>query len=110
MKGSTVSRAAGGADRAELEAAAAALIGYYLAGRRTDDQLLPGVEAAWVECEELYEQQLQRDLERGRRGRRRDLAETQRRMQAATDRYLVAWRRWFDRQAQQGTSAGSSDR
>jgi hypothetical protein len=99
-----------GADRAELEAAAAALIGYYLAGRRTEDQLLRGVQAAWAECEELHEQQLQRDLERGRRGRRRDLAEAEPRLQAATDRYLVAWRRWFDQQAHQGTSAGSSDR
>jgi hypothetical protein len=99
-----------GADRAELEAAAAALIGYYLAGRRTEDQLLRGVHAAWAECEELHEQQLQRNLERGRRGRRRDLAEAEPRMQAATERYLVAWRRWFDRQAHQGTSAGSSDR
>ncbi len=99
-----------GADRAELEAAAAALIGYYLAGRRSDDQLLREVQAAWAECEELHEQQLQRDLERKRRGRRRDLAEAERRLQAATDRYLVAWRHWFDRQAQQGTSAGSSDR
>jgi len=103
-------RVQGGVDRAELEAAAAALIGYYLAGRRTDDQLLGGVEVAWAECEELHEQQLQRDLERKRRGRRRDLAEAERRLQAATDRYLVAWRHWFDRQAQQGTSAGSSDR
>jgi hypothetical protein len=34
--------AARGADRAELEAAAAALIGYSLAGRRSDDQLLLG--------------------------------------------------------------------
>jgi hypothetical protein len=49
-------------------------------------------------------------LERGRRRRRRDLAETEPRTQAANDRYLVAWRRWFDQQAQQGTSAGSSDR
>jgi hypothetical protein len=99
-----------GADRAELEAAAAALIGYSLAGRRTDDQLLREVQAAWAECEELHEQQLQRGLERGRRRRRRDLAETEPRTQAANDRYLVAWRRWFDQQAQQGTSAGSSDR
>jgi hypothetical protein len=99
-----------GADRAELEAAAAALIGYYLAGRRSDDQLLGGVQAAWAEFEELHEQQLQRDLERGRRGRRRDLAEAEPRVQAATDRYLVAWRRWFDQQGHQGTSAGSSDR
>jgi hypothetical protein len=94
-----------GADRAELEAAATALIGYYLAGRRTDDQLLRGVQAAWAECEELHEQQLQRELERRRRERRRGLADAERRVQAATDRYLVAWRRWFDQRAQQGTSA-----
>src|SRR5262245_62596631 len=35
-----------GADRVELEAAAGALAGYYLGGRRTDDGLLQQVEAA----------------------------------------------------------------
>jgi hypothetical protein len=36
-----------GADPVELDAAAGALIGYYLAGRRTDDELLAQVDAAW---------------------------------------------------------------
>lgn len=60
--------APGGADPAELEAAAGALLGYYLAGRRTDDQLLGEVQAAWAESEGLTHEQLQRGLERGVRG------------------------------------------
>jgi hypothetical protein len=53
-----------GADPGELEAAAGALLGYSLAGRRTDDELLAQVEAAWAEYEELTEQQLERAMER----------------------------------------------
>jgi hypothetical protein len=53
MSGSTALTATGRGRRAELEAAAAALIGYSLAGRRSDDQLLLGVQAAWAEREEL---------------------------------------------------------
>jgi hypothetical protein len=37
-----------GADPGEVEAAAGALLGYYLGGRRTDDELLGEVEAAWA--------------------------------------------------------------
>jgi len=87
-----------GADPEELAAAAAALVGYYLAGRRTDDELLGEVEAAWAEHEDLAEQQRQRAVERRPPGRRRAEPTGDHREQAATDRYLVAWRRWLDRQ------------
>jgi hypothetical protein len=43
-------------DRDELEAAADALIAYYLACRRTDDTLLGEVLAVWAEWDELLEQ------------------------------------------------------
>jgi hypothetical protein len=49
-----------GADPGEVDAAAGALLGYYLAGRRTDDELLAQVEAAWGGYEELFEQQVER--------------------------------------------------
>jgi len=93
-----------GADRAELEAAAGALIGYYVTGRRTDDALLGEVQIAWAEYEGLVHERLQRDLERGRRGRRRVDSEVDLREQAAIDRYLLAWRRWLDRRARPGTA------
>jgi hypothetical protein len=92
------------ADRAELEAAAGALVGYYLAGRRTDDELLGEVQAAWDEYEDLN-QRLQ-PLERGRRGRRGGEPEFDLRERAACDRYLVAWRRWLDRHAPRASSTG----
>lgn len=93
----------GGADRAELEAAAAALLGYYLAGRRTEDELLAEVQAAWAEYEGLAHERLQGGLEPGRRGRRAE-PQADRREQVASDRYLGAWRRWLDQRARQGTA------
>lgn len=87
-----------GADLTELEAAAGALVGYYLAGRRTDDALLGEVEAAWAEYEELMDQQVERAMQR-RLSRRRPAPMVEERVQAATDRYRAAWRRWFDRPA-----------
>jgi hypothetical protein len=99
-----------GADPGEVEAAAGALLGYYLAGRRTDDALLGDVEAAWAEYEELSEQWRQRAMERGMRGLRRADPTTDWRRQAAGDRYRVAWRRWLDRQAEHGAAAGPGAR
>jgi hypothetical protein len=84
-----------GADPGELEAAAGVLLGYYLAGRWTDDELLGEVEAAWVEYEELMDQQVERAMQR-RLSRRRPAPMVEERVQAATDRYRAAWRRWFD--------------
>jgi hypothetical protein len=43
---------------------------------------------------------------RGRRAARRAEAEDQARM----ERYVAAWRRWFDRQAGHGVPAGSGGR
>ena len=102
--------AASGADEAELAAAAAALIGFYLAGRRTDDKLLGEVEAAWAEYEELTEQQGDRGVEPGRFGRRRAEPMIDQRFEAAADRYRAAWRRWLDRRTGHASSAGSGDR
>jgi hypothetical protein len=98
-----------GADPDELAAAAGALVGCYLAGRRTDDELLGEVEAAWAEYEELTEQQLERVIDRGAFGRRAELAVDER-VQAAADRYRAAWRRWLDRQAERGSVTGPEAR
>lgn len=98
-----------GADREEVAAAAAALVGYYLAERWTDDELLREVEAAWAEHEDLAEQWRQRAVGWGTPGRRHAEPAIDRREQVMTDRYLVAWRRWFDWQAQQETPVGLTD-
>jgi hypothetical protein len=99
-----------GADPAELDAAAGALLGYYLAGRRTDDELLAQVEAAWAESEELTEQQLERAMDRKRFGCGRPDPAVEERVQAAADRYRVAWRHWLERQAERGSAAGPGAR
>jgi hypothetical protein len=80
-------------------ATAAALVGYYLAERWTDDELLREVEAAWTGHEDLAEQWRQRAVGWGTPGRRHAEPAIDRREQVMTDHYLVAWRRWFDWQA-----------
>jgi hypothetical protein len=94
-----------GADRGELVAAAGALAEWYLGGRRTDDALLAEVEAAWAAVEEA---QAQQDVPAGLWGPgvQAWLERTDEREEAAIDRYLVAWRRWLDRQAPWPASAG----
>ena len=87
------------ADRAELETAAAALLGYHLAGRRTQDELLGEVLAAWAEFEGLTHQRAQRVLEEGPRRGGRAEPEVDRGVEATSDRHLVAWRRWLDQPA-----------
>jgi hypothetical protein len=99
-----------GADPAELEVAAGVLLGYYLAGRRTDDELLGEVEAAWAEYEELTEQELERGMDRKRSGRGRAGPRVEERLQAAADRYRAAWRRWFDQRVERGSATGPGAR
>jgi hypothetical protein len=99
-----------GADPGELEAATGELVGFYLAGRRTDDELLAKVEVAWAEYEELTEQQFEHAMGGKRLGRGRAEPAVDERVQAAADRYRVAWRRWLDRQAERGAAAGPGAR
>jgi hypothetical protein len=106
---------AGAADRAELEAAAGALLAYHLGGRQTNDALLGEIQAAWVEVEALRQEQQERVLlqvGRGRQAVRAEFTRQQRRefvrqQQAAMDRYLAGWRGWLDRQTERD---GSPDR
>jgi hypothetical protein len=56
------------ADRAELAAAAGALLPYYLGGRQTEDVLLGEIQAAWAEYEAPGEQRMDRMLGRVARG------------------------------------------
>lgn len=98
--------APGGADPAELEAAGGVLLGYYLAGRWTDDEQLDGVEATWAEYEKLTEQELERAMDRKRVGRHRAGLMVDERVRAAADRYRVAWRRWFDRRVERDSATG----
>jgi hypothetical protein len=99
-----------GADRAELEAAAGALAEWYLQGRRTDDELLGEVEAAWAAVEEA--QLEQEGVPAGLRGPGLQawLERTDEREEAAIDRYVAAWRRWLDRHAPRPAPAGADSR
>jgi hypothetical protein len=99
-----------GADPGEVEAAAGALLGYYLAGRQTDDELLGEVEAAGAEYEDLTEQELERDVDRKRVGRRRAGPMVDEPVQAAADRYRAAWGRWFDRWVERGSATSPGAR
>jgi hypothetical protein len=82
------------------------MIGYYLASRGTDDALLGEALTVWAEWEELHEQASQRIAGRGLLRGRRDPRVLAGDEQAALQRYLAAWRRWLDRQAQDGGRSG----
>jgi hypothetical protein len=105
----------GAADRAELEAAAGALLAYHLGGRQTNDALLGETQAAWVEVEAFQQELQERVLLQVGRGRqavraaftRREREGLSRQMQATMDRYLAGWRSWLDWHAGQD---GSPDR
>ncbi len=92
---------AGAADRAELAAAAGALLAYHLGGRQTDDVLLGQIQAAWGQYEALGEQRKERMLGRVARGAAPSPKEITHEERAAMDRYVAGWRAWFDRHAQQ---------
>ena len=101
----------GASDRAELAAAAGALLAYHLGGRQTDDVLLGQIQAAWVEYEALKQEVQERLLQAGRgkqavraaftRQEREGLIRQQR---AAMDRYLAGWGSWLDWHAGQDSS------
>jgi hypothetical protein len=95
------------ADRAELAAAAGALLAYHLGGRQTEDALLGEIQAAWVDYEAIGAERKDQMLGRVARGEPPSRAEIGRRERAAMDRYLAGWRGWFDRHAEQD---GSPDR
>lgn len=88
------------ADRAELAAAAGALLAYYLGGRQTDDALLGQIQAAWAEYEALAEQRNDQLLGRVARGQPPSQKEITHQQRAAMDRYVAGWRGWFDRHAE----------
>jgi hypothetical protein len=95
------------ADRAELAAAAGALLAYHLGGRQTDDALLGQIQAAWAQYEALGEQRKEQMLGRVARGAPPSPKEITREERAAMDRYVAGWRSWFDQHAEQD---GSPDR
>jgi len=86
--------------RAEFELAAGALLGFYVAGRHTDDPLLRATQDAFAEVEGISEAMLER------MGARNGATSAQRRegrerYEAATRRYVEAWLRWLDHHAAQ---------
>jgi hypothetical protein len=79
-----------------------ALLGYFVAGRPTDDALLAETQAAFAAFESLEEREedglgVRRAF--GVRGRRRAHdAATEQQVDAAERRYREAWRRWLEQQ------------
>jgi hypothetical protein len=84
--------------RAEFELVAAALLGFYVAGRHTDDPLLEATQAAYGKVEAISDAMLDRmhRQDRSSSGLRRENRERQ---ASATRRYVEAWLRWLDHQA-----------
>jgi hypothetical protein len=95
--------------RAELAAAAGALLAYHLGGRQTDDVLLGEIQAAWVEHEALGEQRRDQRVGRVARGQPPLPKEISDQERVAMDRYVAGWRAWFDRHAQQDGSPDHDD-
>jgi hypothetical protein len=103
--GARLATAGATADRAELAAAADALLAYHLGGRQTEDALLAEIQAAWVAYEAVGADR--RDQALGQAGgRRRSRGELDRQGRAAMDRYLAGWRGWLDRRAGQDARHG----
>jgi hypothetical protein len=95
------------ADRAELEATAAALLAYYLGGRQTDDELLAQAQAAYAAYEEGVRASSAVMAERGMRAASRYAKAHRAEAAAAMARYLAAWRRWVDH-AEAGTEPAAA--
>ena len=89
--------------RAELAAAAGALLAYHLGGRQTDDVLLDEIQAAWVEYEILGEQRRDQRFGLVARGQPPSAKEISDQERAAMDRFVAGWRAWFDRHAPHGS-------
>jgi hypothetical protein len=94
------------ASRAELEAATDALLGWYLAGRRSDDELLGEVMAAWAAWEELDQQALEAFRGHGLLGAGRAAGQRKGVKDALRQRYVLAWRRWLEGQPPKASTAG----
>jgi hypothetical protein len=99
-----------GAKRAELEAAADALLAHSLAGRRTDDELLGAVLELWAEHEGSLVHGDERLVHQGITGRRAQTRAMLSEVEAWRKRYRLAWRRWFDQQAEHGSATSPGQR
>jgi ribonuclease HI len=99
-----------GANRAELEAAADALLAHSLAGRRTDDELLGAALALWDEHEDSMVHGDERLAQQGITGRRAQTKAMLREVEAWKKRHRLAWRRWFDQHAEHGSATGPGQR
>lgn len=91
------------ATRTELLATADALVQYFLDDRQSDDVLLTEMQAAYAPCEQSFQQDVDPSAPRPRRRAART-SERMHDVAEAHQRYVQAWRRWFDHR-QQGASA-----
>jgi hypothetical protein len=104
IRGPDDSRGGGarGADSAELAAAADALIGYYLKGRQTHDDLLSEIVAIEAERQELMQRTREGFESRGMLAGRRYARVLARQAELVGDRHLESWRRWLDQRKANG--------
>ena len=88
--------------RAEFELAADTLLRFYVSGRHTDDALLGEIEAAYAEVDAASEAML--EWMHGEAGSASAQPKQDReRHVAANRRYVEAWLRWLDHQADQSS-------
>src|SRR5919197_717869 len=99
-----------GANRAELQAAMDALLDRVLAGRRTDDELLQTALALSAEHWDGMVDTYDRLVAQGITGRRAQNDAILAEGQAWRVRYRLAWRRWFDQQAEQDSASNPGRR
>jgi hypothetical protein len=99
-----------GASRAELQVAMDALLDHVLAGRRTDDELLQTALALSTEHQDGMCDTYDRLVEQGITGRRAQSDAILAEVQAWRVRYRLAWRRWFDQQAEHGSATSPGQR
>jgi len=88
--------------RAEFELAADALLRFYVSGRRTDDALLQDIEAAYAEVDAASEAMLDRMYDKAGSASAQPKQDRERHV-AANRRYVEAWLRWLDHQADQSS-------
>jgi hypothetical protein len=99
-----------GASRAELQVAMDALLDHALAGRRTDDELLAAVLAMSTEHEDSMAYTYDRLVEQGITERRAQSDAILAEVGAWRGRHRLAWRRWFDQQAEHGSATSPGQR
>jgi len=94
------------ANRTELQLTADVLLQHSLNDRQTTDSLLVEMQDAYGPCEQLLQQREEQPVDRHRRRASTSRDPSVRQLAQAHQRYLQAWRRWFDHVHPSGDSVG----